>query len=257
MFLSAVLNTNLSTYFFFHTAANWGVERDKVHLHELLRLPFAMPGDTSRPERSASIIHEAAQIILRAGNSERFWRAQSIDTAIEELTPLVYEYYSITPQERILIEDTINVLAPSATPYRLTSKIETLAPTSVQNRQAYAECLCDTLNSWSRSPVKLAATAYTSSRPGLGLLVLRKVPEHERGTGRYEDREAPEQISGAIRRIHAQLHTAGTALSYLRGFILYQPDAIYILKPLNLRHWLRSAALHDADDIVAGYLQSQ
>ena len=56
LFLCAVLNSPLATYFYFHTSANLGIERDKVHLNELLLLPFPLPETTDDPKASWAIV---------------------------------------------------------------------------------------------------------------------------------------------------------------------------------------------------------
>ena len=55
-FLAVVLNSDLAKYFLFHTAANWGTERDKVHGFELLRLPFPLPKECPDPTQAQAIV---------------------------------------------------------------------------------------------------------------------------------------------------------------------------------------------------------
>ncbi|MEE4356766.1 MAG: N-6 DNA methylase, partial [Desulfococcaceae bacterium] len=60
MFLAAYLRSNLAKYFLFHTSANWGSERDKVHLSELLRVPFPLPGNEFISPDAEQIIDQVA-----------------------------------------------------------------------------------------------------------------------------------------------------------------------------------------------------
>jgi hypothetical protein len=43
LWLAVFLRSRMARYFVFHTAANLGTERDKVHMPEFLRLPFFLP----------------------------------------------------------------------------------------------------------------------------------------------------------------------------------------------------------------------
>ena len=56
--LTCALSSRLALYFFFHTAANWGTERAKIHVDEYNRFPIPEP-DT--PERR-SILAEVASL---------------------------------------------------------------------------------------------------------------------------------------------------------------------------------------------------
>ena len=60
LFLTAYLHSRIAKFFLFHTAANWGTERDKVHQNELLLLPFPMPED-SPLENASEIVHQVSE----------------------------------------------------------------------------------------------------------------------------------------------------------------------------------------------------
>ena len=61
MFLTAYLRSKLARYFLFHTSANWGSERDKVHLNELLRVPFPLPGHEFVSPEAGQIVKLVSQ----------------------------------------------------------------------------------------------------------------------------------------------------------------------------------------------------
>ncbi|MGL4400089.1 MAG: HsdM family class I SAM-dependent methyltransferase, partial [Luteolibacter sp.] len=56
--LALCLKSKLFRYFAFHTSANLGAERDKVHLEEVLRLPFFLPDDETVPAGGEAVIRE-------------------------------------------------------------------------------------------------------------------------------------------------------------------------------------------------------
>ena len=68
MFLAAFLRSGLARYFLFHTSANWGSERDKVHLSELLRVPFPLPTDLSVASDAGAIIEQVARQVQELRN---------------------------------------------------------------------------------------------------------------------------------------------------------------------------------------------
>ena len=142
MFLSAYFRSKLARYFLFHTSSNWGTERDKVHLSELLRVPFPLPGHEFVSPEAGQIVKLVSQkfgklrtrlqdtlknLKSNAKRSSPFddvdvskkWqreRKKQIDALQKELEPLIYRYFGLTEQEITLVEDTNEVFEPSATP---------------------------------------------------------------------------------------------------------------------------------------------
>ena len=156
LFLTALLNTPLTAYYTFHTAANLGVERDKVHFQELLQLPFPLPEQTKSPRASSEIVREAAARLRRARDEmlaaglNDVNRNDTRQEAIREVTELVYRYYDLTRWERALVEDTVKIFRPSSTPATYTKAIPTVNEAGADDRETYAELLCQTVNRWAQ-----------------------------------------------------------------------------------------------------------
>ena len=258
LFLAALLNTPLGTYYTFHTAANLGVERDKVHFEELLQLPFPLPKQTKQPEENRAIVQEVATRLRRAGtemaaasiNDPQRFAAR--DEAIREVTELVYRYFGLTRWERVLVEDTVNIFEPSKTPTSYEKKIPTLELASVADRESYSELLCRTINRWARrSRYSLEPSLGLARKEGFALLTLNKVEE------RLVVTDCPEHdLSPKLRKVLARIAKASVrlgpgGLTYLRGYAHFEEDCVRLLKPLTRRHWTKTAALNDADDLAA------
>ena len=257
-FLAAVVTSSFAKYFLFHTAANWGSERDKVHFTELLRLPFPLPKgcrDQAAAERIVSAVAKRvrethARIAKAPLNFER--RKDEITDAKSDIEPLVFEYFGVTATEKILIEDTLKWFIPSSTPGRLDGDIPTLDDSSPEERAAYAKQLCQTLNTWGRGKgLSLSAQGRIAEKFGLSLLILTK----GKTTKGYRETEAQAEVSDAIAGIEKAIAIEHRKLAYARGFTLFEPNRALVLKPLARRHWTRTAALNDADTMLAAYLE--
>lgn len=259
-FLAAVITSSFAKYFLFHTAANWGSERDKVHLTELLRLPFPLPencADTARAERIvatvAKRISEAHKRIAKTP-LDLPKREHEVADAKCEIEPLVLEYFNVTPAERVLVEDTVKTFIPSSTPGSLNGEILTLDDSIRPEREEYAKQLCQTINAWGRGKgLLLNARGCIAERLGLSLLVLTK----GRTPVGYTENTAPEEVAKAIGEIQKAIAVEHRKLAYARGFTLFEHDRAYVLKPLARRHWTRSAALNDADAMFAAMLEPE
>lgn len=263
LFLTALLNTPLTTYYTFHTAANLGVERDKVHFEELLQLPFPLPEQTKNPKESSEIICEVAARLRRttdemlaAGLNDVNRNTARLE-AIREITGLVYRYYDLTRWERALVEDTAKIFRPSSTPATYTKAIPTVAEAGVEDREMYAELLCQTINRWAqRSRYFLTPSILIAKREGLGLLTLTKTEQRVLLPTCPELHDVSPQMRKLLLRIaKASVREGAGGLTYLRGYAHFEEDRVHVLKPLTRRHWTKTAALNDADEL-ATYIAS-
>jgi hypothetical protein len=257
IFLTAVLNSPLAKYYLFHTSANWGVERGKVHFEELLQIPFPLPEQTKNPARSWEIVKKIEAIMC--GFSEELSTSEAVfkepddlrKTAVKEMTKLVYRYFDLSRWEQMLVEDTDKIFEPSSTPTKLVGVIPTLDDSTPEGRQAYADILCQTLNRWAkRSGHSVVGETRIAKREGLALLTLTKHSHLIEWPTCHE-----EEMSLRFRRIlervaKASLSEGMAGLVYLRGFALFEETQVHILKPLAVRHWTRTAALNDADELA-------
>lgn len=256
MFLAVVLNSSLSTYFLFHTSANWGTERDKVHEEELLRTPFLFPEDTSTPIESEEVIREASNLLKRVKKQLKqnfLGRADVIEQAKHDLLPLVYRYYQIDELEQILINDTVNCWIPSSTPTRGSVSIPTLKQSTPSDRMDYLTLLCNLLNAWSRrGRYQVSGKILVSSRSGMGIVVLQKVASQTSFSA--VEQESSSQLDEALTRITQLLPRHEGSIAYYRNLKVFDRDKLYILKPLTFRFWSKTFALNDADEIAAEIL---
>lgn len=258
LFLTAVLSSPFAQYFLFHTSANLGVERDTVLLDEYLRMPFPLPEQTRKPAVNQSIINEVVALMRRTQSeitslqSDLFLgfdeqRQVKIDEVGAELSNLINDYYGLAAWERALITDTTEIFEPSATPSSVDKQIPTLQRTEADDHRKYAELLCSTLNAWlKRHPWKIEASTYISRRYGLGLLCLTKSTQPKE----FTESPAGEKFESVLLRIREETQKRQGGVAYARGVAYFDSDALYILKPLTLRNWARTAALNDADKLM-------
>jgi hypothetical protein len=129
--------------------------------------------------------------------------------------------------------------------------LHTLKPSSPDDRRVYADLLCGTISRWAhRSPYQLSGATVLAEREGLALLTLTKVPRGKPAAEYCELKPTP-QLRQSIERVaRASVSEHWGGLRFLRGFALFDDLQVHILKPLALRHWTRTAALNDADELA-------
>ncbi|MCY3019332.1 MAG: N-6 DNA methylase [Planctomycetota bacterium] len=274
LFLTAYLRSSLARYYLFHTAANWGTERDKVHLFELLQLPFPIPGDHSaHPEAKAIVakVASAAKALQKtlAQDSRRLhdlrasteWdpaadteeafaarRQRQIAELQAELEPEVYRYFDLTDEEIALVEDTNNIFEPSSTPPNRKAAVPSLAFVGEKALATYAETLTATLNEWAKGGVsRVQASAVRFSEKPFVLLTLQQVNDPRPFRFAHADAKA----QALLARIYDAARQSQGRLEYPRAVTFFDGSRVHLLKPATLVQWTRTAALNDADEIFA------
>jgi N-6 DNA Methylase len=285
MFLACVLRSPLARYFVFHTAASLGTERDQVHTHEALGLPFFLPDSEAARPNAASIVSRAvakmrrfieemedgAQILLkkpkepefrlRSGDDEeeddaakalKAWLQQQRDKAEKlqlGLNSLIYEYFGINEQERALVEVTVEVFDRSATPASLVAAraIPTLQPVDAAGLEPYATMLVNTLNGWATGGLKVSPEGGVDTQLGVGLVELSQTHSVEE----FRIRDMSRPLAAALQRLQeVNIERAGH-LEFSRSGLIFDGSRIYLLKPALRGEWTRTAALNDAVELSA------
>ena len=281
-FLAAYLRSVLAKYFLFHTAANWGSERDKVHLFELLRVPFPLPGDDFISPDAEQIVKKVARIIdnhhdelhdlrdrLKANgrsrslfaNDENTRRKQWIkerrkrsDALQKEFEPLIYDYFGLTDQEIILIEDTVRVFEPSSTPTTWHSgqtvtldpvEKAPIEPYAEKGLHAYADTLINTLNSWAQTQVsknRVCAEGGFDDKTGLAMVTIYLSEED----AVFNEMKLSGDLSKILKDLHMHASRKRGTLIYERDILHFEGERINIVRPNILLNWTRTAALNDA-----------
>jgi hypothetical protein len=241
-YINAILNSQVAKYFLFLTGSVWGVERDKVEPNDLKRLPIP------RPERSnQNLITKLLNI--EHSISETIRREEPYDHLVNELERVVYSLYGLSSNDRVLIRDLIeytidrgpNASGTTAVPdyevlkayaFKVISVIQPFLDT-LQERRILAEVYAPHSGPFSIVKFRIVSN---SSEPRK--TVVQNTSIHGGFDGFLSS------LSSKLRqKITDQVYTHRIAL-------IYGVNELFIVKPFNIRHWLESTALNDADTIL-------
>ena len=88
------------------------------------------------------------------------------------------------------------------------------------------------------------------------MLTLTKTTERPLLLSCSEEHDLSPKLRKLLARIaKASVQRGPGGLTYLRGYAHFEEDCVHILKPLTRRHWTKTAALNDADEL-ATYIAS-
>lgn len=241
--MTAILNSSLAAWFYFHNSANLGTDRAKVQQGELLKLPFDEPENMPDPMKALKAEDELVALIDRElASVNRLLTSQN--DVMGDIDHLVFQYYGLDDSDIAIVEDTIQHVIPAMQPRRNAGRQSIWAQADASQRAEYASMLCNALSPHFRVPVKASLTARSTDVAVLKLTIDdESAPYTEGSTGEFND--FLDSISANLR-------------SDLPGNVHLIPDLrlivgrdMYLVKPTALRHWLRSTALADAEQIAA------
>lgn len=117
------------------------------------------------------------------------------------------------------------------------------------------ELLCQTINRWARrSNYSLVPSVRVAKREGLALLTLQRTSERQLlFTCDERDDVSADFRRTLVRLAKASVEESAGGLTFLRGFAHIEGDRVHILKPLARRHWTKTAALNDADELATHF----
>ncbi|MCD6391914.1 MAG: hypothetical protein J7M40_00235 [Planctomycetes bacterium] len=260
-FLSAVIKSDVVQYYLFHTSSNWAIERDKSLFYELLSLPFFLPEDAADPKVTQDIISAVAEKIkgfekcIKTASwfGEEQKRKEEAERIRRDIEPLIREYYNIDKYEAMLIEDTLRLAKESFHPRQSTPNVPTLKQPRDPECKIYAQTLCEMLNNFGRGSqfkVKgdiIQGQPYSIIHVAMTDRTCRTVPVST----------ADKKLAQIFNRMKTLLQHKQGRFVFCQNLKVFDGDDLFVLKPMQMRFWSRTAALNDADEIASAILDSR
>ncbi len=255
MLLAGLLNSRLLLWFAFHGTSSFGADRPEVQQAELLRLPFPAPDDLPDRERSRAAAEALAAIVekqLRRLDPVSVPLDPALDRRPDEREPLAEiddlacEFFCLSEEERVLVEDTVEHVIPAAQPNR--GRLPAIwRPSTPGDRRAYARTLAGALADWLDGDCAIGTRLVARNDD---LAVLRLSLRDGPGAFDYAE-DDDESVAVALSRLAEHVHQPlpGNFQS-LPDFRVFVGRDLFLVKPAGKRFWLRSAALADADAIA-------
>ncbi|MBL8228812.1 MAG: N-6 DNA methylase [Bryobacterales bacterium] len=251
--LTALLNSSLAAWYYFHTSANLGTDRAKVHEEQLLDLPFPDPDDTPDPERARVAQHNLVGIVDRLLDlKDQPLAGERMNDEIRRADHLVFDYYGLSEEEKLLITDSLLAVIPSMQPRKgtITALMEQASP---GERTQYCRTLRAALREWLQPGANLGVRLIEGGAEAV-LVELRLGAAWPDVLVEHSDGELRTALDRIFRLLPQNTTRNVEVQPNLKVFL---KDSLYLMKPLNRRFWLASAGLNDADDIAGDLLAAQ
>ena len=246
--LTALLNSKLLFWFAFHGTSSFGSERPELQQADLLRLPFPSPHDVQHSDQSKVAANALVAFIDEAMTSVRSGFALERDEwgLFDDLDSYCYKYFGLEEEEISLVEDAVEHVIPCVQPH-MGASLNMSRPADEAYRLAYANTLVRSMSQWFNNDAAINVVLEARNED-LALLHLRLV--HRSGGRQYLERD-DRDIGKALRRLgeHVEIPLPGN-FQLVPGFRLFVGKSLYLVKPLQQRFWLTSAAIADATAVA-------
>ena len=248
MLLAALLNSRLMLWFAFHGTSSFGAERPEVQQAELLRLPFPGPDDMPEPERSRAAADALAVLVEKQLRppAPAFERRPGEHELLEEIDGLAYEFFCLSEEERILVEDTVEHVIPAVQPRRRGFPA-IWRPSTPGDRREYARTLAAALADWLEGDCSIG-TGLVARNDDLAIL---RLSLRDRPSAFDYAEDDDQHVAAALFQLAEHVdQPLSDNFQTLPDFRVFVDRDLFLVKPAGKRFWLRSAALADANAIV-------
>jgi hypothetical protein len=233
---------------------------DKMHL------PFPLPGSPFASDDSEELADQMLGALEKLSAAKKKFKEllhpETIRETRNQLNELIFSYYGVGRLERILVEDVCEILEPSQRPGAKKAKGKALLAPKDSEVLAYSQTICESLNRFAAKFGESKKVVFEANlkphskiQSRLRLLVL-KIRKPGRIIESAEETANSDRFKAALFRMEQALVRDDAPFQYLRGFKYLEGDDILILKPDVLRHWTRTSALNDAEEIIGHLMLS-
>ena len=239
MLLAGLLNSALMVWFAFHGTSCFGAERPVVRQADLLRLPFPSPEDMLDAERSRAAAEALASMVEEQGRSI----STPLGSVHREIDDLAYEFFCLSDEQRILVEDTTEHVIPAIQPSGPPALWDS---STAEDRCAYARTLVEKLGGWLTGTHSVGVSLVARSSD---FAILRLSLRDRPSTFEYSEKEDVAVLEAVARLVENVQEFPSSFLS-IPDFRVFVDRDLFLIKPAGRRFWLRSAALADASAIA-------
>lgn len=242
--ITAYLNSKIATYLLFLSAASWGIERERVEVNNLFKLP-AFDFLFDNKEFSAKIVEIFDEII---GVKMNFTMGAEdvLSEKEKKLDELFYKQLGLNDSELYLIH---NIVDFSLDFFQEGKKSKAVLPTIPTELSSYCKVFINNLKNLLYDKRRnLWGKVYQVS-PSSEMTVISIYDNNTRENGAiiFDDKS---NVRNLLKKINDVVYAEYTESIYFRKSIKYFDKELgmyFIVKPNEKRFWTEAIALEDSD----------
>lgn len=241
--IASIVNSTLATYYLFLISSSIGIEREEIQTNEIYGLPINY--DEVIYEQLAEKSDEIKNRI-----TENFPMNIDISDLEKDINSIVFNLFSLSTKERILIDDFINT---SVSLLFDGHKSSALKPITGTENKVYGTTISTELTEYLSSEKMIVNASVFEIRKGVPLNIVKLTFDKKK---REIESFGAEVYEGYLSVINKYTLKALAKNIYIQKQIkYYDGNDIYIIKPNQKRFWNRSMAINDARELVSEILK--
>jgi len=151
----------------------------------------------------------------------------------------------------MIIDDTMQLAVKSFHPRENQENIPTIKEPNKGDCETYTKTLCEMLNHFGKgSQFKVNGKVYKGMPYSVVHILLT-----DRISKSVSVSETKEKLASVTKRMESLLQEKKSEFVFCQNLKAFDGDSLYILKPMQMRFWSRTAALNDADEIAGAIIE--
>jgi hypothetical protein len=254
-FLTAYMRSSMGTWLSLLLSPSVAAERPKLHVNELLSWPYWPVASHPQPRKAQGILKKVDRLFSAIENADPLTQPAKYAARKSEFEELVFDYFALRPDERVLIQELATYAGPSLQPGSLSYEMLVKSmrrPPPHDKIEQYCQRLVQVLTEWrdaTDGKGELSAAAWTARSVPLGCVVvtIAESKSHKAPVNRLEDDRVVAELMGTVA---GALDGSPEKMLTVPDVIVVKDDRITIIKPLVTRFWLERAAIEDASKLA-------
>ena len=263
-FAAVYLRSSLARYFLMMRGWKMLCERNGVHLADVQSFPFFGPEMAPDTARAAQALGRISKRLKELAMVTELEQARLYDDMREAIDEDVFDFFDLSPTERNLVLETVEILMPSIRP-RGYKHLDTPAqkPARPADFERYSKALAESLTDWrSRTGGKgrfwVSVVASRPDRAGPAGIVRIDYSADETGPPASDAQVSDDLVLATLRGLREHglaMIPSGDALHLVPDTRIWASGTLYLARPLARRSWTLRQALRDAEAIVRNVQQ--
>jgi hypothetical protein len=254
-FLTAYMRSSMGTWLSLLLSPSVAAERPKLHVNELLSWPYWPVTSHPQPKRAHAILKKVDRLFSVIEGAEPLTQPAKYDERKPEFEELVFDYFALRSDERVLIQELATYAGPSLQPGSLSYEMLVKSmrrPPPRDKIDRYCQRLVQVLTDWRDATAgkgELNAAAWTARSIPLGGIIVTILESKSRKApvNRLEDDRVVAELFGIVA---GAIDGSPEQMLTVPDVIAVKGDRITIVKPLVTRFWLERAAIEDASKLA-------
>ncbi|QLH72745.1 N-6 DNA methylase [Rhodopseudomonas palustris] len=254
-FLTAYMRSSMGTWLSLLLSPSVAAERPKLHVNELLSWPYWPAAGHPQPKKAKAILKKVDRLFKTIESAEPLTRPAKYAARKAEFEELVFDYFALRPEERVLVQELATYAGQSLQPGSLSYEMLVKSmrrPPERDQIERYCKRLVQVLTEWRNATGgkgELSAVAWTARSIPLGgvIVTISESKPRKAIANRLEDDRV---VAELLNIVATAMDGSSEQMLTVPDVIVVKGDRITVVKPLVTRFWLERAAIEDASKLA-------